>query len=258
MNKDTLRQSLVLIAAIGTILFNILANALPLNGLNTGEISDRFQIFFVPAGYVFSIWGLIYLGLIAYGIYQALPAQRENPRLRSIGYLFILSCIANVTWLFLWHYEVFAFTLVAMLVLLLSLIAIYLRLDIGRSDVSTGEKWAVHIPFSIYLGWITVATIANTTQLLYYLDWNAWGIAPEIWAVIILAAGVIISVFMSLTRADIAYSLVLVWAYIGIAQKQGDNQLVTTSALIATGLILLVLIYAVIHKYRSQTGMRTA
>lgn len=118
MNRDILRQVLVIIAAFATIIFNIAANALPLNGLNTGELSDRFQIFFVPAGYVFSIWGLIYLGLIAYAIYQLLPAQRENPRLRSIGYLFILSCLANIAWLFLWHYEVFEFTLIAMGVLL--------------------------------------------------------------------------------------------------------------------------------------------
>jgi hypothetical protein len=243
MNRDILRQVLVIIAAFATIIFNIAANALPLNGLNTGELSDRFQIFFVPAGYVFSIWGLIYLGLIAYAIYQLLPAQRENPRLRSIGYLF---------WLFLWHYEVFEFTLIAMGVLLLSLIAIYLRLDIGRGKVSNAEKWAVHIPFSIYLGWITVATIANTTQLLYYLGWNGWGISAEIWAVIMLAAGVVISAIMSYTRVDIAYSLVLVWAYIGIARKHADTPLVANSALVAAGLILVILIIVLIRKYRMQ------
>lgn len=252
MNRDTLRQILVLAAAFGTVIFNIVASALPLNDLNTGDISDRFQIFFVPAGYVFSIWALIYIGLIAYGIYQVLPAQRENPRLRSIGYLFILSCLANITWLFLWHYEVFEYTLVAMLVLLVTLIAIYLRLDIGRSKVSNAEKWAVHIPFSIYLGWITVATIANTTQLLYYLDWNGWGISAEIWAVIILAAGVVISAAMSLTRTDIAYSLVLVWAYIGIAVKHASTPIVSNSALIAAGLILVILIIQLIRKYRLQ------
>jgi benzodiazapine receptor len=255
MNRDTLRQVLVIIAAFATIIFNIAANALPLNGLNTGELSDRFNIFFVPAGYVFSIWGLIYLGLIAYAIYQVLPGQRENPRLRSIGYLFILSCLANIAWLFLWHYEVFEFTLIAMGVLLLSLIAIYLRLDIGRGEVSNAEKWAVHVPFSIYLGWITVATIANTTQLLYYLGWNGWGISAEIWAVIMLAAGVIISAIMSLTRADIAYSLVLVWAYIGIAIQHNDTPLVANSALIAAGLIMGILIIVLIRKYRMQGAM---
>lgn len=252
MYRDTLRQVLVLVAALTTIVFNIAANTLPLNDLTTGELSDRFQIFFVPAGYVFSIWGLIYLGLIAYGIYLLLPAQRENPRLRSIGYLFILSCLANIAWLFLWHYEVFEFTLIAMGVLLLSLIAIYLRLDIGRGKVSNAEKWAVHIPFSIYLGWITVATIANTTQLLYYLDWNGWGISAEIWAVIMLAAGVVISAIMSLTRADIAYSLVLVWAYIGIAVQHNDTSIVANSALIAAGLIVVILIIVLIRKYRVQ------
>jgi len=113
MNKDTLRQVLIVLAVIAVIVINILANALPLNGLNTGEISDRFDIYFVPAGYVFSIWGLIYLGLLAYAIFQALPSQKENPRLRSIGLPFILSCLTNITWLFLWHYEVFLFTLAA-------------------------------------------------------------------------------------------------------------------------------------------------
>ena len=252
MNRDIIRQVLVFLAVIITIVFNILANALPLNGLDTGEISDRFQVFFVPAGYVFSIWGLIYLGLIAYAVYQVLPAQRENPRLRSIGYIFILSCAANIAWLFLWHYEVFEFTLVAMLVLLVTLIAIYLRLDIGRAQVSRAEMWAVHVPFSIYLGWITVATIANTTQLLYYLGWNGWGISPEIWTVIMLAAGVIISALMSFSRADAAYSLVLVWAYVGIANKHADTSIIATTALVASGIILLILVFVLFRRYRSQ------
>lgn len=252
MNRDIVRQILVLVAAFTTVIFNILANTLPLNGLNTGEISDRFEVFFVPAGYVFSIWGLIYLGIIAYAIYQVLPSQRENPRLRGIGYLFILSCLANVAWLFLWHYEIFEYTLIAMVVLLISLITIYLRLGIGRDQVTSGEKWAMQVPFSIYLGWITVATIANTTQLLYYVGWSGWGISPEIWTVIMLAAGVVISALMSFTRGDIAYSLVLVWAYAGIAEKHGDSALVSTSAWVAAGAILVILAIAKYTKLRGQ------
>ena len=252
MNRDTLRQVLVVLAVIAVIAVNFIAVSLPLNGLDTGEISDRFDIYFVPAGYVFSIWSLIYLGLIAYGIFQALPGQKENPRLRSIGYLFVFSCLANIVWLFLWHYEVFNFTLVAMLAILLSLIAIYLRLDVGRVQVSTGEKWCVHIPFSIYLGWITVATIANATQLLFYLGWSGWGISPEAWAVIMLAAGVVISAAMSLRRADIAYSLVLVWAYVGIAIEHANTAVVANAAWITTGLILVFLVIGVYRKYRSQ------
>jgi len=256
MNRDTIRQVLVVLGVIAVIVVNILANALPLNGLNTGEISDRFDIYFVPAGYVFSIWLLIYLGLMAYAIFQALPAQKENPRLRSIGYLFLLSCLANIIWLFLWHYEVFLFTLVAMLILLLSLIAIYLRLDVGRVRVSRGEKWFVHIPFSVYLGWISVATIANASQLLYYLGWNGWGIPPEIWAVIMLAVGVILSAAMSLTRADIAYSLVLIWAYVGIAVAQAGTPVVVASAWIGAGLILVLLVIGVVRKYQRQNQLQ--
>ena len=121
MKRDTLRQIITVIAVLATIVVNALANILPFNGQETGAISDRFAIYFVPAGYVFSIWGLIYLGLIAYAIFQALPAQRENPRLRSIGGLFALASVANIVWIFLWHYEVFPATLAVMLVLLGSL-----------------------------------------------------------------------------------------------------------------------------------------
>ncbi len=171
--KDIIRQIAVVLSVLVTVIVNILANALPLNGLNTGEISDRFEVYFVPAGYVFSIWGLIYIGLIAYAVFQALPSQRQNPRLRATGWWTVLAGLANSVWIFLWHYEQFPATLAAMLVLLASLIVTYLRLGTGRTTVSPAEKWAVRIPFSIYLGWITVATIANVTSLLDYpeLGW---------------------------------------------------------------------------------------
>jgi hypothetical protein len=242
MKKDTVRQWVNVLAVIAVIVINGLANALPLNGLTTGEISDRFQVYFVPAGYVFSIWGLIYVALVAFAVYQALPAQRDNPRLRGIGYLFTLSCVANIAWIFLWHYEVFPLTLVAMLALLLLLIAIYLRLDIGRGRVPTAEKWLVHVPFSIYLGWITVATIANVTSLLDYLNWNGWGISPEAWTVIMLIAGVGIASAVSLTRGDVAYMLVIVWAFAGIAVKHAGTPVVAIAAWVTTALAGLMLV----------------
>src|SRR5512136_1914679 len=197
--KNTLRQIAVIVTVIATITINVLANALPLNGLNTGQISDRFQVYFVPAGYVFSIWGLIYLGLIAFAIFQALPSQRENPRLRATGWWISLGGLANSAWIFLWHYEQFPLTLVAMLVLLGTLIVTYLRLEIGRSAVSAAETWAARLPFSIYLGWITVATVANVTSLLDYLKWDGFGIAPETWMSIVLAAVLVIAVLMNFT-----------------------------------------------------------
>ncbi len=250
MNKDLVRQIANALAVVITITMNILANALPLNGQNTGDISDRFQVLFVPAGYVFSIWGLIYIGLIAFGIFQALPAQRENPRLRRVGYLFVLSCIANIAWLFCWHYNQFALSVVAMLALLGLLIAIYLRLEIGLKPVSTAEKWAVNIPFSVYLGWITVATIANITDLLYYIGWNGWGLSPEIWTVIMLAAAVVITALMLLRRGDIAYALVIVWALLGITVKQLSNGTVAVASLAANAIVLGLIIFTLVRKGR--------
>jgi hypothetical protein len=242
VNRDILRQGIVVIAVIATLVMNGLANALPLNGQTTGEISDRFQVYFVPAGYVFSIWGLIYVGLILYAIYQALPAQRDNPRLRATGYLFALSCLANIAWLVLWHYEFFLLTLAAMGTLLVLLIAIYLRLGIGRAKVSTAERWLVQLTFSIYLGWISVATIANVTSVLDYVNWNGWGISPEVWTAIMLLVGVGLVLAMAFTRGDVAYGLVIIWAFIGIALKHSGTPFVATSAWLAVGLVVVALV----------------
>ena len=249
--KDTLRQISVIITIIATIVINVMANALPINGQNTGEISDRFSIYFVPAGYVFSIWGIIYIGLIAYAIFQALPAQRENPRLRSTGWWVSLGGLANIIWIFLWHYEQFTLTLVAMLVLLGTLIITYLRLGTGQSTVSKAETWAVRVPFSIYLGWITVATVANLTQVLYFLNWDAFGISAVYWMWIILGAVFVIAALMNFTRRDIAYSAVILWALAGIAIKFAEVPLVAIPTWITFGLVAMTLVLAYILPSRA-------
>lgn len=236
MQKDVLRQWVNLLALVATVVINGLASAVQLNGQTTGEVSARFEVYFVPAGYVFAIWAPIYVGLAAFAVYQALPRQRENPRLRRVGYLFALSCLANIAWLFLWHYEVFALTVAVMVALLLLLIAIYLRLDIGRAQAPAGERWLVHVPFSIYLGWITVATIANATSVLDYLNWGGWGISPELWTVIVLIAATGIACAVSLTRGDVAYTLVIAWAFAGIAVKHATTPVVSTAAWVTAGL----------------------
>jgi len=248
MKKDTMRQVINVLAVVATIAINGLANALPLNGLTTGEISDRFDVYFVPAGYVFSIWGLIYLALIGFAVYQALPAQRENPRLRRVGYLFAVSCVANVAWLFLWHYERFLLTVVAMVTLLLSLIGIYLRLGIGRVRVPAAERWLVRVPFSIYLGWVTVATIANVTSLLDYVNWSGWGISPEAWTVIMLVAATGIASAVSLTRGDVAYMLVIVWAFAGIGVKHAGTPVVAIAAWAATAVVGVMLVVGAVRQ----------
>lgn len=239
--KDILRQAGVVVSILITLIVNTLANALPLNGLNTGQISDRFNVYFVPAGYVFSIWGLIYVGLIAYGIFQALPAQRDNSRLRSTSWWIALGGLANSTWIFLWHYQQFPATLVAMFLLLATLIITYLRLGIGRSTVSKAETWAVRIPFSIYLGWITVATVANVTSVLDYVKWDRFGLAPEVWMSIMLAVVLTLTLTMIITRRDTAFTAVILWALVGIAVKFAAVPAVMIPTWITFGLIALVL-----------------
>jgi hypothetical protein len=247
MNRDVLRQWITMLTIVVLIFMNVLANALPLNGISTATISDSFKVLFVPAGYVFAIWGLIYIGLLAYGIYQALPAHKENPRLRRAAAPFIVGSVANIAWLFFWHYGQFALTVVAMLILLASLIMVYLILGVNQTPVSKGERWAVHVPFSIYLGWISVATIANITDLLWYVGWNGFGIAPEIWTVIMLAVAVVLAFIMALRRHDVAYLLVLAWAFAGIANKQVATPLVSTAAWIATGLVGVAVVVALLR-----------
>lgn len=247
--KITYPQIAVILSVTAAIAMNILANALPLNGQYTGAISDRFAVLFVPAGYVFAIWGLIYIGWIGYAIYQALPARVNHPRISKISWLAVVSAVANIAWLFLWHYNIFVLTVIDMLVLLASLILIYLNLQIGRQSVSSGEKWAVHIPFSIYLGWITVATIANITDVLYYIGWNGAPLPPEIWATLLLAAVVVITALVLFTRRDIAFALVIIWASIGIAIKQSSVPLVPTAAWITAAIIAILIIAVLVNAF---------
>lgn len=230
-----------IVAALAALAVNVLANALPLNGQTTAEISDKFRVLFVPAGYVFAIWGVIYLGWLAFIVYQALPAQRTNPRLERIGWLFALASLANAAWLLAWHYEQFALSVMIMLSLLALLIAIYMRLDIGHTLVTRRETWLVDVPFSVYLGWISVATIANISDLLYFWKWDGFGIAPEVWTVIILLAASAIALGMTLTRADTAFLLVIAWAFVGIGIKQTAVPLVSNTAFALAVVVLLMI-----------------
>jgi hypothetical protein len=250
MSKDLLRQIANALAVIIALTVNILASALPLNGQNTGAISDMFHIFFVPAGYVFAIWGIIYIGWIAFTVYQFLPAQKENPRLRRLGWLFAISCLFNAAWLFCWHYNVFGLSVIVMLTLLTLLIASYLKLNVGRTRVSSTEKWTVDIPFSVYLGWISVATIANVSDWLYTVNFHGFGLPPQLWAVIMLFVASVVGLLMAITRRDSGYLFVFVWAFVGIAVKQAAESMVANSAWVAAGLALVLAVYTIVARRR--------
>jgi len=237
--EDTkLLQITNIVGFVAVVVVNILANALPINGKTTAELSDSYPNLFVPAGYVFAIWGVIYLLLLAFTVYQASPKRRGAQFLGKIGYLFGISCAANVVWIFLWHYELLFPSLIAMFALLGSLIMIYLRLDIGRDDPPREERLYVHLPFSVYLGWITVAPIANVVAALVSINWDGFGLGEVTWTMALIVVAVILTLLNIQTRGDIGYTLVIVWALGGIIVKQMAIQGIVTTA--GLGIIVLV------------------
>jgi hypothetical protein len=226
-----------------TITINGLANALPINGLMTGEISDRFKALFTPAGYVFAIWGVIYILLIVFAVYQVLPGQKNNTRIDQIGVWFVLVNLFNGAWILAWHYEQFLISLILMLGLLSSLLIVYTRLKIGINKIKPIERWLVDLPFSIYLGWISVATIANVSTVLIDMNWNGFGVSPTFWTVLMILIAVVLGIFMTVKRNEAAYTLVLIWAFTGIYNNGSGNNTVTTSGLIAAIALALIIIY---------------
>ena len=242
MNRTT-AQVLVAVTTAATLVVNYLSNALPFNGRTAAEVSSGFQSYFIPAGYVFAIWGVIYLGLAAFAIYQALPAGRHNPRLRRVHGWVVLTNLANTAWLFLWHYERFPWTLLPMGVLLASLIAIYLELKAGgaRPPASRWERWVVDAPFSLYLGWITVAAIANASVVLEYTDWNRFGFSDAVWMGVMLGVVVAFAWAASLREKDGVYISVLLWALAGIGARFPAEGGVTVATWGAFALVLLAL-----------------
>lgn len=230
------------IVALGAVLtINALANILPINGVTTGEVSDSIPSLFTPAGYVFSIWGLIYLLLIVFVIYQALPAQRHNPRLARLGYWFVVSCGFNFCWILAWHYGVFWLSELLIVGLLLSLVMSYLRLGVNKERVPRAERFTVQLPFSIYLGWLTVATVANTAiTLLSYGVTGGW-LAP-LWTIIAILAAISVGYLMLRNRKDVAFNLVLVWAFFGISVAQWGSELSVVIASLAAAIVVLSLI----------------
>lgn len=251
MSKDSIRQAVNIITVVLALTVNMLAVLLPLNGQDTGEISDRLPTYFTPAGYVFSIWSVIFMGWILFAVYQALPSQRENPRLRNIGYLFALSHVANAAWLFCWHYNYFALSVLVMLTLLGLLIATYLAYHRPEGRVVGPERWTAAWMFSVYLGWISVATIANIAVWLTSLQWNGFGIAPQVWAVIMIVVATLLGVWMTVSRKDAGFVGVLAWAFAGIAVKQASEPLVAGVAWTAAAFALGMMIYSLVLRNRS-------
>jgi hypothetical protein len=235
-----------LLGFLGTVVVNALAVILPINNITTGELSDLYPNLFVPAGLTFAIWGLIYVLLGIFVIYPLIPSVRRDAQkvdfVQRIGPLFFIYCLANIGWIFAWHYQIVPLSLGLMLILLGCLLAIYLRLNIGKSEAPKAKKYLVHLPFSVYLGWITIATIANVTALMVDINWNAWGLGEQFWAVAVIIVGIAIALSILFTRKDIFYCLVVDWAILGILLKRLSPTAEPAQSVVIVTIVGLVLI----------------
>lgn len=257
-------KALVGLTYVAMIVVNVLANALPINGRTTGGVSDAYQNLFAPAGLTFAIWGVIYLLLGAHVLYQLGLFRGADDKggagephrvalLERVGVLFSLSSLANVAWILSWHYDligVSALLLATMLVLL-----ILITRTILAADLSPRDRVFVRLPFSVYFGWITVATIANITVWLVSIGWDGLGIADSTWAVAIIAVGAAIGTAVILRDSDIAYGLVLVWAYLGIWIKHtsaagfnGAYPAVSATALVGIAPLLVAGVVTILRR----------
>jgi len=216
--KNISIKILVAVTYIAMVVMNFLANALPINNRGTGEISNAYPNLFTPAGPAFSIWGLIYLLLGIYVIYQFVKKdQKTEEVIQKINPFFIATSLANISWIFAWHYDYIAISVAVMTVLLILLIKIADIIRLG--NFTTIEKVSIWAPFSIYFGWITVASIANITVFLVSIGWNGFGLADFVWTSIILLVGALIGILRMNKDKNVAYGLVLVWAYSWILFK---------------------------------------
>jgi benzodiazapine receptor len=255
-------QAANIVAFIGVIVVNTLASTVGLNGVQTGVLSDEIPNLFVPAGLTFSIWGVIYIFLLLFTLTQArglFSAKGEAPAfVGKVGWLMVLSSAANIGWLLLWHWRQVGFSQLAMLALLASLIAISLRFGAAQGSATPAERWFARIPFSVYLGWITVATIANATALLVKAGWNGFGLAPEVWTVAVIVVAVLITLVVLATRRDAAYALVVTWALAGIALKRSADHSAASTTVGVTAMVAaaVVVVGIVIVAVRSVVVAR--
>lgn len=247
-------QILNIVAFVAMVIVNGLADFLPVNGQTTGEISDQYPNLFVPASITFSIWAVIYSLLFLFCIYQGSTlfesekryTDRKERVVDTIGYLFVWSCVLNMAWIFAWHYHLLLLSVLIMLGLLVTLIVIFQKLH-AHGDYTGQAKWFVYVPFSIYLGWISIATIANITAFLVSIGWNGWGLSQAAWACILIIAGTVLGVLMLLRKNNVFFPLALIWAFVGIIIRQYNvtdsfNRIAITALSGLAIMLLLVLL----------------
>lgn len=237
-------KTLVIVSTIVTIWVNLLATLLPLNGKSTAQLSNQYPVSFVPAGYVFSIWGIIYLGMIVFAVYQF--TRKDYPlELIHLARCYMISCIANCLWIIAWHLELITYSVIIMIILLAALCGIYFLLVKNKKELllSSASKLGLSIPFSIYLGWISVATIANITVFFYTLGWRGSGIPGELWSAGLMITAGVIAGLLFIKYKDVIFSGVIIWSLIGIIIKFPATIPIVTSGLITIVLLFVLILY---------------
>lgn len=242
-----MRSILLLVATVGTIVFNGLAAAGYVNGVTPEVISDKYPTVLTPAGYAFSIWSLIYAGLIAFSIYQMLP--RNLVRFRSIRSLYVMSCVLNCSWIYFWHREQIGVCFGLIVALLVTLIVILIQF--ARSRDESGPVFTKGV-FGLYSGWVTAATLVNFSILLKYLD---LGISATVWSLLgafFLMLAAAMAVFIRFQLRNYVYPLAVAWAATAIAVKQSGNTVIVITASICV-IVCLVLAASFVMNQRSTT-----
>lgn len=244
------------------VAMNALANIIPINGMNTGEISDSYPNLFAPAPITFAVWGVIYFLLLLYVIYQFGIFQKDSEPnkeelFKKIGVYFSISSLANAIWILAWHYKLIALSLILIIVVLICLIII--NQHTKTSNLSLKDKFFIKVPFSIYFGWVTVATIANATTLLVDIGWSGFGISEIIWMILILITGALITIGTILRNKDLFYGFVVIWAYIGIYIKHtwpsgfnGQYQSIITTTIVCLVFFVLSEFYLIYSQRRRR------
>ncbi len=220
--KTTTLKIVNVFALLIVLVVNYLANALPINGIQTGAISDKYYNEFAPAGITFAIWGVIYSLLIAVMVWQFIGINHlKTIAAKSIGWLFVLNCVFNTLWLFAWHHESFVLTLVLMLGILWTLVEIN-KIEANKLSRHTPSRGLLQSAFGVYLGWICIATIANFTTFFVSINFNKFGLSDTFWTGGVIGIGAITAALLVVRFKNIYIGLAVLWALIGIVIRQSQ------------------------------------
>jgi len=248
--QKKLLSLLNLVLYITMITVNALANILPINNKTTGEVSGNYPNLFAPAGVTFSIWGVIYILLlffVVYDLYVAFGKRKIKTTNVAGSLVFGVTCLLNSFWIFAWHYELLLLSVIIMLALLSSLIYLYFLVN-KQNITGIAVKIALKIPVSVYLGWISVATIANITVLLVSINRDGFGISENIWSIIMISVGTLLAVIMLIKNKDIAYSLVVIWAYCGIIIKRSSADVIHNDIIYTCYIAIIVIVALIMYR----------